>query len=356
MILVALLVAALAAPAQESIGRLHGVVADESGGVLPGVTVVASTRDGRVLANGVTDAVGRYALRALPASAVRLTFQLEGFADAIVDVTLTPDADATVATQRLTLAQKSETVNVHAGVRPDPLPSPPRVAPPAAPRPVLRPVPEHDKDSICGPSKPGPARSLGTIRSGRAASGNALYTAGDEVVIEIGKDSGLEVGQHMVARRAYRTGAEPDDVAGEHTAGLLQIVAADGHTAKAMVIYACDELVRGDWLAPFVPEPVRAPERAGVPAYDRAARILLTDSDQMIGAPRRLMVIDQGTDHGIRVGQRLTLFRPATGRARRPSIVGDAVVVALRSDSATIRVEHAYDVIARGDSAAPQRP
>ena len=358
MILVALLVAALAAPAQESIGRLHGVVADESGGVLPGVTVVASTRDGRVLANGVTDAVGRYALRALPASAVRLTFQLEGFADAIVDVTLTPDADATVATQRLTLAQKSETVNVHAGVRPDPLPSPPRVVtpPPPAPRQVLRPVPEHDKDSICGPSKPASALSLGTIRSGRAASGNALYTAGDEVVIEIGKDSALEVGQNMVVRRAYRTGAGPDDVAGEHTAGLLQIVAADGHTAQAIVMYACDELMRGDWLAPFMPEPVRAPERAGVPAYDRAARILLTDADQMIGAPRRLMVIDQGSDNGIRVGQRLTLFRPATGSARRPSIVGDAVVVAVRTDSATIRVENAYDVIARGDSAAPQRP
>ena len=48
MLLVALLVAALAAPAQESTGRLHGVVADESGGVLPGVTVVATTGDGRV--------------------------------------------------------------------------------------------------------------------------------------------------------------------------------------------------------------------------------------------------------------------------------------------------------------------
>ena len=67
---------------------LHGVVADASGGVLPGVTVVAASEDGRVLATGVTDEVGRYAFDALPAASVRLTFQLEGFSTAIVDVTI----------------------------------------------------------------------------------------------------------------------------------------------------------------------------------------------------------------------------------------------------------------------------
>jgi hypothetical protein len=114
-------------------------------------------------------------------------------------------------------------------------------------------------------------------------------------------------------------------------------------------------LRRGDWLAPFKPEPVRAPEPVGLPAYDRAARILLIDAGQLIGASRRLMVIDRGSDNGIRVGQRLTLFRPRA-RSATPAIVGEAVVVALRVDSATIRVQNASDVIALGDSAAPQRP
>jgi hypothetical protein len=111
----------------------------------------------------------------------------------------------------------------------------------------------------------------------------------------------------------------------------------------------------GDWLAPFEPQPIRALEPAGRPAYDRAARILLTDTGQLIGAPRRLMVIDQGSDNGVRIGQRLTLFRPARPGARGPAVIGDAVVVAVRFDSATIRVQHAVDVIAMGDSAAPQQ-
>src|SRR5258706_12493150 len=67
-------------------GTVRGVVADESGGVLPGGTVGASTPDGRVLASAITDAVGRYGFPALPALPVRLTFQLQGFSTAVADL------------------------------------------------------------------------------------------------------------------------------------------------------------------------------------------------------------------------------------------------------------------------------
>ena len=79
-------------------GRLHGVVADESGGVLPGVTVVATSAEGRVLASAVTDEVGRYSFAGLPAAPVRLTFQLEGFATAVADTAAKADGDSPVAT------------------------------------------------------------------------------------------------------------------------------------------------------------------------------------------------------------------------------------------------------------------
>jgi hypothetical protein len=68
------------------------------------------------------------------------------------------------------------------------------------------------------------------------------------------------------------------------------------------------------------------------------------------------MVIDQGREHGIHVGERMTLFRRRRAGATKPSIVGDAVVVAVRSDSATIRIEGVSDAIEAGDWAAPQRP
>jgi hypothetical protein len=359
ILLVLLGICATARSAEAGAGRVHGVVADESGGVLPGVTVVATSEDGRILATGVADEIGRYTFNALPAAAVRLTFQLEGFSTTVVEFAVPAAGDGSVPTQRLKLAHKSETVEVRGDVRvnpPAPPPSPRIVAPPPPPRPVLRPIPDHDKDSVCGPSKPGASiDSLGTIRAGRSSRGPGLYAAGDELVIDSGTAGSLEVGQNLVARRPYRTSADGSGVSGEHTAGLMQIVSVDRQTAAAVVVYACDELLPGDRLAPFTPEPVRAPEPAGMPVYDRAARIMLTDEGQMIGAPRRLMVIDQGTDHGVRVGQRLTLFRPPRSGGRGPAVIGDAVVVAVRNDSATIRVQRATDVIAMGDSAAPQR-
>jgi hypothetical protein len=72
-----------------------------------------------------------------------------------------------------------------------------------------------------------------------------------------------------------------------------------------------------------------------------------------MAAPNRMMVIDRGTAGGVRIGQRFTLFREIAGTGRRvPG--GEAIVVAVRHDSATIRIEHVSDVVVAGDWAAPQ--
>jgi hypothetical protein len=338
-------------------GRVHGVVADESGGVLPGVTVVATSADGRVLAIAITDEVGRYVSGALPAVTVTLTFQLEGFSAAVVELEVKPDVDSLVAAQRLLLASRSETVVVHGRAPADIPPPPQRPRPQQQPPPSLvNPVADHDRDSICGPAKPGGAAELfGTIRSRRYPALNGLYAKDDELFIDGGTANGLEVGRNVVARRIYRVSGDPRGATAEHTAGLLQIVTAGERASVAVVIYACDELMRGDRLAAFTPEPRRTPEPAGMPAYDDAARILFADVGHLVGAPRRLMVIDRGIDNSIRVGQRLTLFRRPRVGTDAPLVVGDAVVVAVRIDSATIRVERATDVISLGDWAAPQR-
>jgi Carboxypeptidase regulatory-like domain len=338
--------------------NVRGVVSDESNGVLPGVTVVATSAGGRVLATTVTDAVGHYVIGPLAPGPITLTFQLQGFAPATAQVTISTDVDA-VASQRLLVAPQSETVNVVGKVSvppPPPSPAPPAPPPPKPrPKPVTRAVPEHDRDSICGPAKLGEMpESFGNIRS-RRSEANGLYATGDELVIDGGTLRGLQVGRNFVVRRTYRVEWDPRDERGEHTAGLIQIVAADEQTSVAVVIYACDEIVPGDRLASFKPEPLRAPVPAGTPDYPHAARILFPDLGQLVGAPRRMMVIDQGSAAGVRVGQRVTLFRRRLSGGRDPSIVGDAVVVAVRNDSATIRVAHVTDAIVAGDMAAPQR-
>src|SRR5438093_4512627 len=84
----------IAISAETITGAVRGAVQDESGGVLPGVTVEASSADGRVFATAVTDGAGRYVFSALPAGAVRLTFQLEGFAPAVATLAVDQNAVA----------------------------------------------------------------------------------------------------------------------------------------------------------------------------------------------------------------------------------------------------------------------
>ncbi|MEQ1910527.1 MAG: carboxypeptidase-like regulatory domain-containing protein [Vicinamibacterales bacterium] len=336
--------------------QAHGVVSDVSGAVLPGVTVVATAFDGMTVASALTNERGEFALELAVSGAavptVSLTFQLDGFSTKSVQIEVKPGVEPWI-TEVLTLAPRTETVVVYG--RAPVAPPVPRVLPPPPPPPVLAPVPEHDRDSVCGPSMPAGDASFGTIRATRDGATNELYAQSDQLRIDGGTKTGLEVGRNYVVRRNYRVRGVTRDARLEHVAGVVQVVAADEHSALAVVVYACDALMRGDALAAFNPEPVRTPEPLGTPAYDDAAQILFADIGQQLGAPRRLMVIDRGSDSDVRVGQTLTLFRRENLAGLSPSVIGFASVVAVRGHSATIRVDQGRDAIDSGDWAAPQR-
>jgi hypothetical protein len=248
---------------------------------------------------------------------------------------------------RMELARLAETVVVH-GRAPEP---------PPAPAFSLKPVPVHDRESICAPAKARPVpESLGTIRSHRRGTDHALFAQGDELMIDGGTLTGLEVGLNVAVRRNFRVRGATGLVTGEHTSGLVQIVSVGDRTSLAIVVYTCDTMMKGDFLATFEPKPGYQADGSGVPAYEDAARILFADEGRMLAAPDRMMVIDRGSEQGMYPGQRVTLFRRiATGRSSRSSVVGEAILVAVRPDSATIRVKRVTGAIEAGDWAAPQR-
>src|SRR5690349_13034263 len=67
------------AHAQVEQGRLLGTVKDAQGGVLPGVTVTATSPALIGQRTTVTEADGRYLLTSLPTGPYTLTFELQGF-------------------------------------------------------------------------------------------------------------------------------------------------------------------------------------------------------------------------------------------------------------------------------------
>src|ERR1700716_758862 len=60
-------------------GSINGKVADSSGGVLPGVTVSATSPSSMGIQSAVTDASGNYRFPALPPGTYTVTFELPGF-------------------------------------------------------------------------------------------------------------------------------------------------------------------------------------------------------------------------------------------------------------------------------------
>jgi hypothetical protein len=230
----------------------------------------------------------------------------------------------------------------------------PRYEPP--PPPVIVPIPAVELETVCRPAKPSAVSApAGTIQAHRYAHGRTLYSKGDELVIDGGTRNGLAVGANFVVRRNFRVNSRSEEIPelGEHTAGIVQIIMADERTSTAVVVHACNELMQGDVLAAFVPERAYPAEVRGLPNYDDPARVLFADPGQLMGVARRLMVIDHGTAHGLRAGQRVTLFRRSANTAM-PYELGEAVVISVRDDSSTIRIIATTDAIRFGDLAAPQ--
>src|SRR5207247_9897138 len=60
-------------------GSINGKVADSSGGVLPGVTVSATSSSLMGVQTSVTDSGGNYRFPALPPGSYNLSFELPGF-------------------------------------------------------------------------------------------------------------------------------------------------------------------------------------------------------------------------------------------------------------------------------------
>jgi hypothetical protein len=123
----------------------------------------------------------------------------------------------------------------------------------------------------------------------------------------------------------------------------------------AVVVYTCGELFAGDTVEPFDALPVMTAKGLGAPQFDDPAHIVLGEHGQTLGAARALMVIDRGTSAGAERGQRLTIFRRALGDRGPVQAIADAIIVAVRADSATIRIERTSDAVTVGDFVALHR-
>ncbi|MBA2303636.1 MAG: hypothetical protein H0W08_13495 [Acidobacteria bacterium] len=204
-----------------------------------------------------------------------------------------------------------------------------------------------------------PARTIRIVGSG-SERGKALFAPGDAVIINAGTAQGIQAGQRFYVRRVVEdrftvrtTEKQPYSI---HTAGWVTVVDAKADVATATVAEACDGILEGDYLEPLVlPAPPSA-IAAGTPDFARPARVILGDDRRQLGAGGgSLMVIDRGSDHGLRAGQRLTLFRRTLDGDAPVVTIGDAIITSTQFETSLMRIEKSREAIQVGDLVAIHR-
>jgi hypothetical protein len=230
------------------------------------------------------------------------------------------------------------------------------VAPALAQDPAERDVP---KDLACGVQ----TAVTAPLPAMRIVGGNqprkTQFATGDAVRINAGTGQGVKVGAEYFVRRVTadrftepRPKFFPVSI---HTAGWLKITEAQADNAVGTITFACgDSILEGDYLAPFEAPAAPKPLPPGKPDFANPGQLILADERRQLGAPGVLMVLDRGTDHGVKPGQRLTIFRRSKA-GDQPVIVGTAIAMVIRADTSLVRIEAVTDVVYVGDLVALHR-
>lgn len=214
-------------------------------------------------------------------------------------------------------------------------------------------------DAGCATSSPSvkPVSAL-TIGAGREI-GKSLFGIGDAVVIRGGTAQGVKAGDEYFVRRVVDdrfTEQQPGVYrVSVHTAGAVQIVEAQEDAAIATVTYACDGLMQGDFLERFERPAIPASAVGASPDYAHPARLILGAERRQSAAAGMFMVLDRGSDHGLRPGQQLTIFRRTLPEGGPVAMVGRATVFTVLPESSVVRIESSLDAVYVGDLVAIHR-
>jgi len=205
-----------------------------------------------------------------------------------------------------------------------------------------------------------PAPPLGGMRVvGGHQHGRIMFGPGEALMINAGTKQGVQTGQRYYVRRLVKDMFTPASVDftpnSIHTAGWVTIVDVKEDMAVAQVSLACDGILLDDYLEPYTDPVVPTPALGGAPDYDHPARIVMGDQTMQTGAAGTLMLINRGSDHGVRAGQSLTIFRPTMNGTGPLQDVGVATVLAVRPQTSLMRIDSSRDAVYVGDLAALHR-
>src|SRR3954471_24390666 len=147
---------------------------------------------------------------------------------------------------------------------------------------------------------------------GSYVRGRMMFGPGEPIIISAGAKQGIQKGQVYFIRRYVHDNFTPASLdfvpVSIHTAGWVTVIDTNAELAVAQITHACDGILEGDYLEPYV-DPVAPPAAlGGEPDYESPARIVMADQKMQTGSAGSLMLINRGSDQDVRAGQTLTIF------------------------------------------------
>jgi hypothetical protein len=184
-----------------------------------------------------------------------------------------------------------------------------------------------------------------------------MFSDGDVVFLDRGKDGGVEPGQifQVMEIKYHLPGYGPI----AFRKGRVRIIYTDEAMSVAVVEHSCDGVRRGQYLVPFEAREGMAGKDLGydvfpVEAEGARGQLLYLQGDLKQIGSGQWALIDLGTEQGIQVGQQLIIYR-RLGEDLPVQILGNCLVIDVKSRTATVKVLSCRDIIRKGDLAM-ERP
>lgn len=203
---------------------------------------------------------------------------------------------------------------------------------------------------------------VGRIVNAEKERNQSMFMAGDVVYIDIGSENGVEAGMEFTIVRPSRLVNRWDserDVLGRiyMTPGRVRVICAQERASITEIVYSCNEVEVGDFVAPFEPVPVPLVRRT------KPATICDTPNGKPIGhvvdtrdavtpiGTDTVVFLDMGEQDGLNPGDFLTVYRPSTQAAGVRTVLGEAAILTTRTRSSVAIITSMVDFIAVGDAA-----
>lgn len=211
----------------------------------------------------------------------------------------------------------------------------------------------------CAPSGHPVPPLAGLLVLGGYVQGRMMFGPGDAVIINAGTIQGLQRGQQFFVRRPIRDASKKQPKVGAlygvHTAGWLTVVDVKDSMAVGQVTHACDGILEGDFLEPYVAPVMPMAALTGAADYQHPGQIMMADERRQTGFAGLVMLMNLGSEHDVRAGQLLTIYRETLGGQGPIVDVGRATVLSVTGQSSLVRIDSSRQAVYVGDLVAIHR-